>query len=301
MSTSAAALTPAIPELPGVSHSFVTLSTGLRMHVAESGPPDAPAVLLLHGFPQSWWEWRKVIAPLAEHYRVVAPDLRGAGWTDAPPDGYALDDQLCDLVSLLDHLRLERVHLISHDFGAIIGLELSFDRAARVAAHLLLAQHPYVRFRPHMLTALPHLWFLPVLATSGLGPRVLRSDWLPRHLLRGFALNESFTEDDLAIFVGCLHAPGHPEAGSATYRQLILPGVRRLAGGAYRNRRLTVPTVALVGAADHGVRPGDLEVEGDQADDLTGHVIDGAGHFVVDDRPDAVVAHALALFGRVLP
>lgn len=68
-----------MPELPGVTHAFVTLSTGLRMHVAEAGNPDATTVLLLHGFPQHWWEWRKVILPLAERYRVLAPDLRGAG------------------------------------------------------------------------------------------------------------------------------------------------------------------------------------------------------------------------------
>ena len=78
---------PDLPQLPGVSHAFVTLSTGLRMHVAESGRPDAPTVLLLHGFPQHWWEWREVIPPLAERYRVIAPDLRGSGWTDAPARG----------------------------------------------------------------------------------------------------------------------------------------------------------------------------------------------------------------------
>ncbi|HZO64229.1 MAG TPA: hypothetical protein VFB74_04430, partial [Kribbellaceae bacterium] len=56
---------PDLPQLPGVSHAFIRLSTGLRMHIAEAGQPDAPTVLLLHGFPQHWWEWRKVIPPLA--------------------------------------------------------------------------------------------------------------------------------------------------------------------------------------------------------------------------------------------
>jgi hypothetical protein len=60
-----------LPQLPGVSHAFLTLSTGLRMHVAEAGEPSAPAVLLLHGFPQHWWEWRKVIPSLAERYGYV--------------------------------------------------------------------------------------------------------------------------------------------------------------------------------------------------------------------------------------
>jgi pimeloyl-ACP methyl ester carboxylesterase len=98
-----------MPELPGVTHAFVTLSTGLRMHVAKAGNPDAPTVLLLHGFPQHWWEWRKVIPPLAERYRVVAPDLRGAGWTDAPADGYTVGDVLADVLALLEALGLRRV------------------------------------------------------------------------------------------------------------------------------------------------------------------------------------------------
>ena len=68
----------------------------------------------------------------------------------------------------------------------------------------------------------------------------------------------------------------------------------------YRKRRLTVPTVALLGGADAGVRPGMLEVHGNQADDLVGHVVDGAGHYLADDRPDAVVTHAVELFGRAL-
>jgi pimeloyl-ACP methyl ester carboxylesterase len=59
--------------------------------------------------------------------------------------------------------------------------------------------------------------------------------------------------------------------------------------------RLTVPTVSLMGGADAGVRPGMLDVYGDQADDLAGHIIDGAAHFLADDRPDALVTHALTL------
>ena len=78
-------------------------------------------------------------------------------------------------------------------------------------------------------------------------------------------------------------------------------GLRRfLPSTSYRKRRLTVPTVSLMGGADAGVWPGMLDVYGGQADDLAGHIIDGAAHFLADARPDAVVMHALTLFGRVL-
>ena len=291
-----------LPELPGVTHAFVTLSAGLRMHVAEAGRPDAATVLLLHGFPQHWWEWRKVIPALAEQYRVLAPDLRGAGWTDAPGDGYTLDQILADVLALLDALGLERVGVVAHDFSAFVGFRLCFDHPDRVSAFLCLGPHPYLRFDPHMLAGIPPLWFQPVVATPVLGPWALGTDRLARHLLTGFtATPQSITDEDLAVFTGRLHAPGHPEAGSALYRNLILPEMGRfMASPAYRKRRLTVPTVSLVGRADAGVRPGMLDVHGDKADDLVGHLIDGAGHFLADDRPDAVVTHARELFGRVL-
>lgn len=291
-----------LPELSGVTHSFVTLSTGLRMHVAEAGDSAAPTIVLLHGFPQHWWEWRKIIPPLAERYRVVAPDLRGAGWTDAPTDGYTADQVLADVLALLDALGLRRVGLVAHDFSVFVGFRLCFDHPERVAGFLCLGPHPYLRFDPHALAGLPQLWFQPVVATPGLGTWALRTDRLARHLLAGFtAAPDSITEDDLAVFTGRLHAQGHPEAGSALYRKLILTEMGRfIASGRYRKQRLTVPTICLLGGADAGVRPGMLDVHGDAADDLVGHIIDGAGHFLADDRPDAVVAHARELFGRVL-
>ena len=120
-----------------------------------------------------------------------------------------------------------------------------------------------------MLAGIPQLWFQPVVATPGLGPWALRTDRLARHLLAGFTTTpDSITEKDLAVFAGRLHAQGHPEAGSALYRNLILPEMGRFLASAYRKRRLTVPTVSLMGGADAGVRPGMLDIYGDQADDL---------------------------------
>jgi len=112
------------------------------MHIVEAGQPDAPTVLLLHGFPQHWWEWRKVISPLAERYRVIAPDLRGAGWTDAPAHGYSVEEILADVLALLDQLGLRRIGLVAHDFSALVGFRLCFDHPERVAAFLCLGPHP---------------------------------------------------------------------------------------------------------------------------------------------------------------
>ena len=71
-----------MPHVEGVEHRFVDVN-GLRMHVAEAG--EGEPLVMLHGWPQHWYEWRHLIRPLAETRRVICPDLRGLGWTDAPP------------------------------------------------------------------------------------------------------------------------------------------------------------------------------------------------------------------------
>ncbi|TWD05703.1 alpha/beta hydrolase family protein [Sphingobium sp. AEW010] len=74
------------------------------MHYVTAGDPDAPPLLLVHGFPKSWFEWRRMIPLLAPHYRVIAPDLRGAGDSSKPAGGFDKKTMSGDLVELLDLL-----------------------------------------------------------------------------------------------------------------------------------------------------------------------------------------------------
>ena len=90
------------PALEGVGHRWHDLSTGVRAHVAHAGPEDGPAVLLLHGFPQHWYCWRRVI-PLLDGSRVLAMDTRGLGWS-GPGGDYRKARIAEDAVALLDAL-----------------------------------------------------------------------------------------------------------------------------------------------------------------------------------------------------
>ena len=210
-------MTAAMPTLDGETHQFVDLES-LRMHVAEAG--EGEPVLLLHGFPQHWWEWRKIIPQLAERYRVVCPDLRGAGWTEAPANGYDGDHLLADVVALLDGLELDRVRLISHDFGAILGHQLCLRHPQRVTHHLALAgPPPYLRFNPRSLTVIWRLWFQPVIAAPIVGPFLLRSgnQKLARHLFYEFADRDVWSGgEDIEIFLTPLREPARAHAGSRT-------------------------------------------------------------------------------------
>ena len=81
---------------------------GLRMHFVEAG--KGPAVILLHGFPETWYAWRYQIAPLAKNYRVIVPDLRGYGATDKPASGYDKRTMANDIRRLMQHLRHSEGH-----------------------------------------------------------------------------------------------------------------------------------------------------------------------------------------------
>jgi len=94
-----------MPALDGVEHKYVELGGGVTIHVADAGPAEGPAVMLVHGFPQNWWEWHELIGPLAaDGYRVLCPDLRGAGWSSAPRSRYRKNDMADDLAAVVDHL-----------------------------------------------------------------------------------------------------------------------------------------------------------------------------------------------------
>jgi len=110
------------PQVAGVEHRFLDAG-GLRMHLAEAG--EGRPIVMLHGWPQHWYLWRRVIPLLAAQARVLCPDLRGFGWTDAPSRGYDRDTMAGDVLALLDELGLDQVDLVGHDWGGWIGFLLA--------------------------------------------------------------------------------------------------------------------------------------------------------------------------------
>jgi pimeloyl-ACP methyl ester carboxylesterase len=173
------------PPLDGIRHRFVELP-GLRVHVAEAGAGEP--LVLLHGFPQHWWGWRKVLPSLAASYRVIAPDLRGAGWTDAPSHGYTEQQLVDDAVAVLDALGLDRVHLAGLDIGGILGFRLCLAHPERVRRFVCLAApHPYPAFSARVLLETWRLWPGFAAALPLLGPRLLGRgrQALPRRMMVG--------------------------------------------------------------------------------------------------------------------
>jgi pimeloyl-ACP methyl ester carboxylesterase len=288
------------PDLPGVTHRYVDAG-GLRVHVAEAGDPEAPPVVLLHGWPQHWWMWRKVIAPLAGEHRVLCPDLRGHGWTDAPSHGYDKEQFATDLLATLDALDLERVCLAGHDWGGWTGFLACLRAPERFERFLALGiPHLWQRPSPESLLYLWRLSYQVVIGAPVLGPAFLRT--LPGFVRRGIRNDgpdpSAWTEADLRLYSDRLQEPDRARASSLVYRTFLTRELPAIAAGRYRDKRLTVPGVLLVGEDDPVVRPQTLAGLEEHADDFRVEVADRCGHFFVEERPQLVVDRALELFSR---
>lgn len=120
--------------MSGFKHHSVT-ANGIRQHYVEAG--DGPPLILLHGFPLFWYQWRKMIPELAQKYRVIAPDLRGYGATAKPPTGYDKRTMSQDLHALMEQLGIKKAAIAGHDRGARLATRFAKDYPEAIS-HLVV-------------------------------------------------------------------------------------------------------------------------------------------------------------------
>ena len=278
-----------LPEVAGVTHQYVETER-LGIHVAEAG--SGPPLLMLHGWPQHWYAWRELIPMLAESRRLICPDLRGFGWTDAPADGYRTDDLAADMVALLDALNLDQVDVIGHGEGGRVGFELCLSQPGRVRRLVTLAaMHPY----PSLRLLAPHAWrywWTPLVETSLLGRGVIRH--LPavtRAVLRASAVTRAALSDAVVEeFVASVREPARARASERLMHEFayheMIPGLL----GANRSRRLRTPVLMLNGEHDFYIPARTLGGSGPYADNLRIQVIAAAGRLLAEECPGIVAA-----------
>jgi pimeloyl-ACP methyl ester carboxylesterase len=280
-----------LPYVDGVTHHWVH-ARGIRFHVAEAGSGGDP-VLLLHGWPQHWYEWRHLMPALAGRHRVIAPDLRGFGWSDAPRDGYLKEEMAGDVLAVLDALEIDRVKLVGHDWGGWIGFILCLRAPERFDRFLALnILHPW----PDMSAFLPHVWrfwYQWVLIAPGLGYFGHRTGWFTRLILERGVVNRRVWDDEtVAAFTRNLAEPDRARAGVKLYRTFNAREVLPVSLGRYAKARLTVPTRILFGENDMALSPQALRGYERHADDLEVELVPGCGHFIADERPELVAERA---------
>jgi pimeloyl-ACP methyl ester carboxylesterase len=286
------------PHVDGVRHRWVR-ARGLDFHVAEAGEGD-DVVLCLHGWPQHWFEWRFLLPALADRHRVLALDLRGFGWSDAPARGYEKENLAEDVLAVLDRLGIERVKLVGHDWGGWIGFLLCLRAPHRFERFLALnILHPWLSSPRGVV---PYAWrfaYQLVVMAPLVGYRLQRrTDFVARVFRTGSTVKEAWDEQTVRAFADNLAEPTRARAGVQLYRSFQTREVVPILRGRYAEQRLTVPTLLLFGIDDAVLRPELLAGYERHADEMSVELVGGCGHFIADERPELVAERAREFFAR---
>jgi pimeloyl-ACP methyl ester carboxylesterase len=279
------------PNLPaGFAETFTSryVDTGdVRLHAVVGG--NGPPLLLVHGWPETWYAWRLLMPALARDFTVVAVDQRGIGLSDKPQDGYDTGTLAADLVALMDALGHERFAVVGHDTGFAISYALAADHPERVD-RVALAEIP----GPPSHAASPPV-FVPGFVNDKLWHIPFnRVETLPEQLITG--REDVYFGYEFAIQGGTLPAEltrhyismlTNPEAlrGSLGFYRALDTTLEQ--NDARTQRPLQMPVLAIGGEVSYGAHVG--EVMASLADDLESVVIPGAGHWVAEEAPDAML------------
>ena len=289
------------PDVPGARHRTVTVATAdagaLDLHVLEAGEPDAPPVLLLHGWPQHAWCWRHVMPRLADGHRLIAPDLRGFGWSDCPAGGYDPLTFAADAVALLDALDVDRADVIGHDWGGAAAFVMALGQPARVRRMVILnTVPPWVEPSLELVAGAWRSWYAVVMAVAG--DRVVRNrpDLLAEGVRRDAVHPEGMSEQDALAYARRLAEPARARATKLLYRTYLKAAVGRAPGSEVAEKRLTQPTRFLFGANDGAISPHVLRGVENHGDDLTVELVPDSGHFICEEKPALVAERARELF-----
>ena len=282
---------PEPPAVDGVSHRQVR-ARGLDFHVAEAGEGD-DVVLCLHGWPQHWYEWRHLMPALADRHRVLALDLRGFGWSQAPRRGYEKENLVDDVLAVLDELGLERVKLVGHDWGGWIAFLLCLREPSRFERFFALnIVPPWVNLRAMVGNAW-RFWYQQLVLAPGLGYGLhRRGDFVKRVLVGGSHVKDAWDDATLSAFADNLAEPARARAAVQMYRVFNWHEALPIARGRYARAHLEVPTLLVFGIDDLALRPEMLAGYQRHADDMWVEFVEGCGHFIADERPELVAARA---------
>lgn len=281
-------------------------ANGVSINLVHGGV--GPPLLLLHGYPQTHVEWHKIAPKLAEHYTVVAPDLRGYGDSEKPPASegdlsvYCKRTTAQDQVEVMKKLGFESFHVVGHDRGARVGHRMALDHPERVRTFTSLDVVPSQAAFDHMDSQLSFAWFhWHLMRQPSPLPETLIGNsaktYLDFLLERWTAIDSSITDEAYAEYLRCFNDPETIRATCLDYRGIELDLKHDEAD---RGRKLTCPVLLLWGS-NMAKRPGwqtgakldMLTVWRDRAVDVRGKPLD-CGHFLPEELPEETTVELLA-------
>lgn len=265
----------------------------IRIHYVEANPPDGTqkgTILLIHGFPESSYQFRHVLGPLSSAgYHTIAPDYRGAGYSSRPLTGYTKKVLATDLHDLLtQHLHITSpVHIIGHDIGGMIAHAYATLFPSDVAS-LIWGECPLPSTTMYddwkHTPALWHFDFhcvpdLPELLVSGHEKQYLK------HFYDRLGQNPAaFTEEDLRFYETVFKAPGAMRAGFELYRAFEVDKVDNLR---WLREKGKVKVRAMVLGGEGSLEAlKSVEMARQVDEEVVEGVVEGSGHWIAEEQPE---------------
>jgi len=271
-----------------LTHGMADVESGVRLHYVAAGE-SGRTVVLLHGFPQTWWEWRHIIPALVEAgFRVIVPDYRGAGHSSRPAGGYDKRTMASDIHRLVrDHLRiLDPVVVVGHDIGLMIAY--AYAQAYRNdVSHLVIMDAPlpgtivFDRLRSD-----PRVWHFAFHGARDVAEMLVagRERQYLQYFFNVRMFNPSaISDDDFDIYVSAYSAPGAMRAGFEVYRAFDQDAADNR-DILKRNGKLTVPVLAVGGTISTS---GSLveEMMKEVSENVTGLRVPRTAHWIPEENP----------------
>jgi pimeloyl-ACP methyl ester carboxylesterase len=267
------------------------------LHAVSLG--EGPAVLFLHGFPQHWWMWRRLMRDVAAAgYRAVAIDARGMGGSDIPQAGYGKPVLAADALAVLDHLGLETCTVVGYDHGGGVALALGHTAAERVEKLAVIEYAPPGFGYEMGLTASPGNvnWQLAFFTHPDVAVQFIAGK--ERELLAWYFWHwahnpDAVDQSDFEIYVRQLQKPGALRGGFMQFASVFddMQWFKQRAG-----HRLAMPCLGVGGAAAAGAFP-EMALNA-LADNVSGVVIADAGHWIAEEQPEVLAREILSWVGK---
>ena len=282
-----------------ITEKFV-FANGIQQYVLEAG--NGTPLVLLHGWPQTNFAWRKVMPVLARSHHVVAPDLRGLGRTDKPDGDYDIRTLATDIHALLGELGIEKPVLVGHDWGGLVARRFCLDwpGEARAAAILDVAPHEQVlaNLSANSAKSLWHFFFnavpdLPEKLVAG------RADIFLRYLFRDKCYDpETFLAECLDVYAKAYDSEEAFRAGAQYYKAMF--GKNRDIDQKEPAKKMVEPLLCLWGTKGGVGGVVDLlHMWRQEAEDVRGCAFDKSGHYLPEEEPGKVVDELNKFFSEL--
>lgn len=282
--------TPAGATIPCVTHHRARIN-GTELHYVTAGDRGAP-VLLVHGFPETWWAFRKLIPLLAAGHRVCAVDLRGFGDSDAAAENYSGEVAAEDLHALIEHLSVGSMHVVGQDLSGGVVYRLAATHPEDILS-LTAIESGLAGFGAEGLADVTHggAWYIGALAAAGIGSLLFEKEaraFIGEYLYPHYGVpSTAVSPEDVTEFARSYGRSGGFSGAAGLYRSMLAEGQELRALSRNAPLRVPVTTVGTRGGAfTHAA------FRGVTTQEVAAIQIDGVGHYVAQEAPQ-LLADAL--------